>query len=143
MLGIGGGPPAVTIPVPHFTWPVINPSTRQAILDQVQRDVSIYDRSGIFATFEDRFAKYHGRKRALVCSSGTSALFGAFEGLGLSPGDEVIVPAYTFFATVSPMMYLGAIPIFCDCDDDGNLDPRELEHLVTSKTKAVVVTHMW
>ena len=142
-LAIRGGPPAITIAAPHYTWPVITESTRQAILDQVQRDVSIYDRSGIFATFEDRFAKYHGRKRALVCNSGTSALFGAFEGLGLGPGDEVIVPAYTFFATVSPMMYLGAVPIFCDCDEDGNLDPQGLKHLLTSQTKAVVVTHMW
>jgi len=60
-------------------------------------------------------------KRALVCNSGTSALFGAFEGLRLGPGDEVIVPAYTFFATASPLMYLGVTRVFCDCDDDGNV----------------------
>ena len=142
-LAIRGGPPSVTMPRPHFKWPVVTERTKRAILAQVEHEVSIYDRSGIFEVFEDRFANYHDRKRSLVCNSGTSALFGAFEGLHLGPGDEVIVPAYTFFATASPLMYLGVTPVFCDCDCEGNVDPSRLPALLTERTKAVVVTHMW
>jgi len=66
-----------------------------------------------------------------------------YEGIGLGPGDEVICPVYTFFATVSPLMHTGAIPVFCDCGTDGNINSAEIEKLITPRSRAIIVTHMW
>lgn len=66
-----------------------------------------------------------------------------FEAIGLRPGDEVLCPVYTFFATASPMLQYGAVPVFCDCLSDGNIDPAEILTKSSSRTKAVIVTHMW
>lgn len=127
-----------------YQWPLITSATEKAVLDQLRSgNISIYDRSGIFKVFEQRFADYHQRKYGLVTNSGTSAIFSMYEGLGLGPHDEVIAPVYTFFATVSPLLYLGAKPVFCDCRSDGNIDPAMIEKKITAKTKAVIVTHMW
>jgi len=66
-----------------------------------------------------------------------------FVAAGFRPEDEVICPAYTFFATVTPLLFTGAKPILCDCDSNGNIDPAEIEKKITPKTKGIVVTHMW
>jgi dTDP-4-amino-4,6-dideoxygalactose transaminase len=142
-LALHGGPQAVGLPKPHYTWPVITDRTRAAVLAQLDTAVTIYDKSGVIDRFERQFAAYHDRRNALLNCSGTMALLAAYFGLDLQPGDEVLCPVYTFFATVSPLAILGVRPIFCDCDANGNLDPRELEKRVTAKTKAVIVTHMW
>lgn len=127
-----------------YTWPHITKETKKAVDDQLNTEViSIYDRSGIFKTFEDKFATFYGKKYALLISSGTAALHSAMVACKFSPGDEVICPAYTFYATVTPIFQTGAIPILCDSMDDGNIDPNKIEQLITSKTKAVIITHMW
>jgi perosamine synthetase len=61
----------------------------------------------------------------------------------IEPGDEVIVPAYTFFATVTPLLHLGAIPVLADSDETGNVSVAEVEAKITKKTTAIVVTHLW
>jgi len=66
-----------------------------------------------------------------------------YVGAGVSSGDEIICPAYTFYATVTPLFFIGALPILCDCDDSGNMDLAKIQSLITSKTKGIVVTHMW
>jgi dTDP-4-amino-4,6-dideoxygalactose transaminase len=66
-----------------------------------------------------------------------------FEAIDLQPGDEVLCPVYTFFATATPMLQYGAIPVFCDSLSDGSFDPEEIPRKATKKTKAVIVTHMW
>lgn len=142
-LAILGGARTIETEGPHYVWPRITPAVERAVLKQLHATLSIYDRSGVFEEFETKFAAYHGRKFALLSNSGTNAIYAMFEGIGLRPGDEVICPAYTFFATVSPLMHTGAIPVFCDCGDDGNIDPVEIEKRVTPQTKAVIVTHMW
>lgn len=80
---------------------------------------------------------------ALLSNSGTSAIFSMFEGLNLQPGDEVLCPVYTFHATISPLMYTGATPVFCDCDSSGNICIEEIKSRYTEKTKAIIITHMW
>ena len=145
-LAILGGPKAVTAPGPHYVWPRKTQATVDAVMNQVVNgDVSIYNRSGIFAEFEDKFVAYHGglMPYSLVLNSGTSALWSMYFGAGLMPGDEVIVPAYSFYATYSPLMWTGATPVFCDAQANGNIDPEMIEELITPRTKAVVVTHMW
>lgn len=142
-LAIHGGQPEVDRRAPHFVWPRLGERTRDAVLEQMDESISIYDRSGIFATLEDRFASYHERRHALLTSSGTAALHSMYVGVGLQPGDEVIVPAYTFFATVTPILFTGAVPVLADCGPDGNIDPIDVERRLTPRTKAIVVTHMW
>lgn len=127
----------------HFVWPRITKSMEEALVRQLHTTVSIYDRSGVFRDFEDTFANYHGRRFALLSNSGTNAIYSMYEGLGLGPFDEVICPVYTFFATVSPLMHTGAIPVFCDCGHDGNISAAEIERNITPRIKAVMVTHMW
>lgn len=129
---------------PDFVWPLITEETKQAVLKQLTaNNISIYNRSGIFKEFEDRFAAYHNRKYALVTNSGTNAIFAMFEGIALMPGDEVIVPTFTFHATLSPLMYLGVVPVFCDALPNGTIDPTDVARKISSKTKAVIVTHLW
>jgi len=140
---LGGTPPVIFQPAPHFPWPLITERTKQAVLKQMDQTISIYDRSGIFAEFEDRWNAYHGTRYSLLTSSGTMGLFTMFVACELGAGDEVIVPAYTFHATASPLLWTGATPILCDCDESGNIDPNALRELITSHTKAVVVTHLW
>lgn len=127
----------------HFEWPIITPEVEKVVLKQLYEDVSIYDKSGIFQVFEDNFAKYHESKHALLFNSGTSALLAAFEALNLDSDDEVICPALTFFATSSPLPYMGIKTVLCDCKDDGDINPNKIESLITDKTKALVITHMW
>ncbi len=125
-------------------WPPINSRVKKAVMSQLEAgEISIYDRSGIFEKFEDRFRELNGSKFALLTSSGTAAIHSAMVGIGLQPGDEVICPAYTFFATVTPIFQTGAVPVLCDARDDGNIDPDKIPGLISKRTKAVIVTHMW
>lgn len=66
-----------------------------------------------------------------------------YDGIGLKSGDEIICPSYTFFATVSPILFTGAIPILVDSDKYGNMDFEKVKEKINDKTKAIVVTHMW
>lgn len=142
-LAINGGEKAVNINRPHYIWPPITEKTRKAVLRQLSDSISIYDKSGIIKNLEDKFAQYHGKKHALLTNSGTSALYSMFVGADLKEGDEVICPAYTFYATVTPLFFTGAIPVLADSRDDGNVDPQDIERKITENTKAIIVTHMW
>ena len=128
---------------PHYVWPRITKEIEQVVIKQLHESISIYNKSGIFEKFEQSFSKYHNREYALLSNSGTNAIFSMFEGIELKAGDEVIAPTYTFFATISPIVYTGAIPVFCDCDETGNITAEEILKHITKKTKAVIVTHMW
>ena len=127
----------------RFDWPRITPEIERVVLRQLNEAVSIYDNSGVFGEFEEEFANYHGRKHGLLSNSGTSSILAMFDALGVCPGDEILCPVYSFHATVSPMMSLGAVPVFCDCDDFGNISFDEIVGKTTAKTRAIIVTHMW
>ncbi len=142
-LALLGGEKTLTASAPRFIWPPITKKEEKALLRQLHKSVSIYDKSGIFLEFENKFASYHKRKYALLCNSGTTAVHSMFVAAGLRENDEVICPIYTFFATVTPLLFTGAKPIFCDIDKNGNIDPAEIERKITKRTKAVVITHMW
>ncbi|WP_217240002.1 DegT/DnrJ/EryC1/StrS aminotransferase family protein [Streptomyces sp. AC555_RSS877] len=147
-LALHGGAPAVTDQWQQ-DWPFVGPEEIAAVTRLLERRVlSIYDRSGIVAEFEDAFASYHSvdgkTPLALSHSSGTSSLHAAYFGLGLGPGDEVIVPTYTFLATVTPLLQVGATPVFADLDPANlTVDLGSVESRITSRTRAIVVTHMW
>lgn len=94
--------------------------------------------------FEKSFAEYIGVKHAVALSSGTAALHIALEAMGIGRGDEVIVPPLTFFATVSAVLYLGAVPVFADIDpDDLCLSPESVEQKLSAKTRAILPVHLF
>jgi dTDP-4-amino-4,6-dideoxygalactose transaminase len=94
------------------------------------------------AKFERELAEKTGTKYALVVTSGTGALICALAGMGIGPGDEVIVPAYTFMATPAAVVAVGAIPIIAEIDESLMLDPADAEAKITSRTKAIIPVHM-
>lgn len=93
--------------------------------------------------FEEAFAAQLGARHAVAVSSCTAALHLAYVAAGVGPGDEVIVPSYTFAATASAIVYCGATPVFADIigPQDLSIDPAEVEQLVSSRTKAVAAVH--
>jgi perosamine synthetase len=139
-----GGPAAVTSSY-EPDWPKISNDEIFAVENLMRQKVlSIYDRSGIIAEFEDAFAAYHGVRYALTHNSGTSALHAAFFAVGIGPGDEVIAPTYTFLATVVPILQCNGIPVLCDMDPETlNIDPQSIQRNITPQTRSIVVTHMW
>ncbi len=101
-------------------------------------------RKGMFKVreFEEAFAKYCGTSYALGVTSGSAALKVALTALDVGPGDDVLVPAFTFLATYEAVMEVGAVPIMVDIDDTLNLDPLEIAKKKTPYTKAVIPVHM-
>lgn len=93
--------------------------------------------------FEEKFSEWIGSKYAISCSSGTSAVHIAVSALNIGPGDEVIVPSYTFIATSFAVLQAGAIPVFCDVMSDHTIDPQRIEALITKRTKAIIVVHLY
>lgn len=140
-----GGPQSVTCAKPHYRWPIIGSEEEEIILELLRGgEISIYGRSGVIAELENAFAKFCQRRYALSMNSGTSALFAAYFAIGLRPGDEVIVPTYTFPATVTPLLHFPARVVLCDADPiTGNVTSDAIEQCLSSRTAAVVITHMW
>ncbi len=91
---------------------------------------------------EQMFAESLGTEYALAVNSGTSALMSAMVALEVGPGDEVIVPGYTFFASASIVVASRAIPVIAEINDSLNLDPEDVRRKITPQTKAIVVVHM-
>jgi len=91
---------------------------------------------------EQQVAKRVGVPYAVAVNSGTSALLVALIGLGVGPGDEVIVPGYTFIASISSIIYARAVPILAEVDRTLNLDPADVKRKITPRTKAIMAVHM-
>ncbi|MFD0404383.1 aminotransferase class I/II-fold pyridoxal phosphate-dependent enzyme [Kitasatospora sp. NPDC127116] len=100
-------------------------------------------RSGIVADLEDALQDYFGVRHAVTFSSGTAALHATYDAARIKAGDEVIVPAWTFHATASPLFHLRAVPVLVETGADGNIDPTTIEDAITPRTRAIMVTHLW
>lgn len=94
--------------------------------------------------FEKKFAEFCGAKYAISCSNGTVSLHLCLLGLGIGPGDEVIMPALTYIATANCVTYCGAKPVFVDSEPDTfNMDPGKIEEKITGRTKAIMPVHLY
>lgn len=91
---------------------------------------------------EESYSRFMGIRYAQAVTSGTAALLCGLAGLGIGPGDEVIVPAYTWIASASSVVAMGAVPIMAEVDDSLNLDPTDIENKITPYTKAILPVHM-
>ncbi len=124
-------------------WPQFNPDTLTDVLEPLKNGKVNYWTGKKGMEFEDMWAKWIGAKFAISCTNGTAALHIALASLGIGPGDEVIVPSYSFIASSFSVVQAGAIPVFADVTDDHTLDPDCIEPLITKRTKAVIVVHLY
>jgi dTDP-4-amino-4,6-dideoxygalactose transaminase len=122
----------------------------QQIAQEMDAAVLAVLRSGYYiggpvvSEFEKQFAAYVGTTQCVGCNSGTDALYLALLALDIGPGDEVITPSFTFFATAEMVSQVGATPVFVDIDPlTFNLDPQTLEAAITPKTKAIIPVHLF
>lgn len=141
-LALLGGTPAFTQQEALASarrWPVFGEEEKRAVLEVLEGGKSIY---APIDEFEAAFAEYHGVKFALAHNNGTSAIHAAYFAVGVGPGDEVIVPAYTWHLQVSQILTLHAIPVFCDVDPkDATIDPDDIKRKITPRTKAIAILH--
>ncbi|HBP37245.1 MAG TPA: hypothetical protein DD640_00575, partial [Clostridiales bacterium] len=94
------------------------------------------------ATFEQEYAQRLGMPYCVATSSGTGALLCCLAALGIGPGDEVIVPGYTFIASISSIILSRAIPILAEIDESLTIDPKRICEKITPRTKAIMPVHM-
>lgn len=142
--------------------PLSVPNLSLDILDNVRETIEtgwVSTGGRFIQEFEEKIAKYVGVERAVSCQSGTAGLHLAMRVLGIEPGDEVIVPTLTFIAAVNPVKYMGAEPVFMDCDHTLNMDMDKVElflknecqiidgKVINKKThkviKAIIVVHIF
>lgn len=123
-------------------WPLLTEADEKAVL-RVMRDGDISTHP-VIRELEEDYRRRWEVPYALAHCNGTAALLAAFWAIGLEPGDEVLVPSATFWASVLPLVWLGAVPVFCESEGERmGLDPVDMERKITSRTKAVVVVHLW
>ncbi|GAB4116078.1 MAG: hypothetical protein Fur005_12380 [Roseiflexaceae bacterium] len=146
-LAINGGTPAVTRPLNRYKGAaLIGEEEKQAVLEVLESQslFRYYGPKPLFkvAAFERDFARYVGAQHAVATSSGTAALRAGLAALGVGPGDEVIVPAVTFIASVGAIVASRARPVFAEVDDLMQIDPADLAKRLTKRTKAIMPVHL-
>lgn len=124
-------------------WPITTSAELDRVMEVLQKQEFSGRNSHEVRAFEEQLCDYIGIKHASLFNSGTAALHGCMASLGIGPGDEVIVPAFTFLAPAMAALHSSAIPIFCDIDPDTfNIDPAKIERLISERTKAIVAVHL-
>lgn len=136
-----GGTPVRSEPFP--SWPLIADNDERAWMD-VLRTKNWYRRSGHYVEdFEKAWAERMGAKHCLATANGTSALLIAMNALEVGPKDEVIVPPYTFIATVNAVLLQHALPVFVDSDRETlQIDARKIEAAITPRTRCIMPVHL-
>ena len=124
-------------------WPQFDPKSKEDIAEILDSGLVSYWTGKKGMAFEEQFAKWEGSKMAISCTSGTAALHIGIASLGIGPGDEVIVPSYTFIASSFAIAQAGAVPIFADVTEDHTIDPEDVEKKITKRTKGIVVVHLY
>ena len=144
-----GGVPARTRPEhPMYPGGMEVDEAELAAAERVLRSKNLFRYYGVgegpqeVDAFEREFAQHLGARHALCVNAGSSALICGLIGAGIGPGDEVIVPAYTWTATPNAVLATGALPVIAEVDESLTLDPADAERRLTPRTKAIAVVHM-
>jgi len=124
-------------------WPQFAEESLEAIQEPLKNGLVNYWTGPKGMEFESKFAQWEGAEHAISCTNGTSALHIAVTSLGIGPGDEVIVPSYSFIASSFCVVQAGAVPVFADVTEDHTLDPDDLESRLTERTKGIIVVHLY
>jgi dTDP-4-amino-4,6-dideoxygalactose transaminase len=141
-LALHGGRAAVTDPLPH--WPSFDEPAIRSVEETLRSGKVNYWTGKKGMEFERRFAAWQGSRHAVSVATGTAALHVGLTALGIGPGDEVIVPSYTFIASSFSIVQAGAIPRFADVNiDDHCLSTESAETLVSERTKAIMPVHLY
>jgi len=141
-MAIDGGPRAVTGALPP--WPQFDDRAITAVEEVLRSGKVNYWTGPRGMEFEREFAEWQGSKFAISTATGTAALHVALSALGIGPGDEVIVPSYTFIASSFSIVQAGAIPRFADVNrDDHCISVQSAEKLVNARTKAIMPVHLY
>ena len=113
-------------------------------VDECLESTWISSKGQYVSRFENEFSKYIGVEYGIAVTNGTVAIHLALLALGIGEGDEVIVPTLTYVATVNPVKYVGAVPIFVDSvEETWQMNPKDIESKITDKTKAIIVVHLY
>src|SRR5438094_2553670 len=136
-----GGKPACSGSFPG--WPVFDQTEEKALLDTLHSGQWYRGTGKAVSNFEEAYAKLTGAKHCLATSCGTSALTTSLGALEIRPGDEVILPPYTFVATYNVIVLNYALPIFVDSDlETFQIDANKIEAAITERTKAIIPVHL-
>lgn len=140
-LAIEGGEPVRRRAFPN--WPVFDEREEQGLLEVLHSGQWGELNGSKVRLFQERFAAYQGARYAVCVPNGTSGLELSLRALGIGPGDEVITTAYTFIATASSVLLVGARPVFVDIDPHTyNIDATQIEAAITGRTKAILPVHI-
>ena len=140
-LALLGGKKAKSKPFP--VWPYYDSNEERALKEVLESRVWWRTPGTKTLEFEKSFAKFHGARHGIAVTNGTAALEVTIAGLGITAGDEVIVPNFTFVATASAVLFANALPVLVDVDPDTYcIDPDLVEDAITSRTKAIIAVHM-
>ncbi len=124
-------------------WKQVTQEEAQVVYDMTLRN-ELSGGTPLMREFENNWREWTGLKYAISTFNGSSALYSAFFGLGVGPGDEVICPTYTWICSVAPALFLGARPVFVECDPDTlQMDPEDVRAKITENTRAIVAVHLW
>jgi len=127
----------------YTSWPKFDGLEEKALVDVLRSGRWGRHGNGSVEAFEKCYAELTGARHVLATANGTSALFTSLNALGVGPGDEVIVPPYTFVATVNVVLLQHALPVFVDTDIDSfQIDARKIAGKITDRTAAIVPVHM-
>ncbi len=138
------GPCGPAKPAPKFPmWPQFAPETLADIQEPIRNGKVNYWTGPKGMEFEKAWNAWIGGTMSISCTNGTAALHIAISSLGIGPGDEVIVPSYSFIASSFAIVQAGAIPVFADVTDDHTIDPADVARKVTKRTKGIVVVHLY
>lgn len=124
-------------------WPQFDPKTKEDIVKITESGLVNYWTGKKGMEFEEQFRQWSGATMAISASCGTAALHIGIASLGIGPGDEVLVPSYSFIASSYAVVQAGAIPVFCDVTEDHTIDPADIERKITPRTKGIVVVHLY